>query len=154
MGSIFRRFAKGLVLLTLTLPGIAFADDDTSSTLRVEITNVRQNQGNVVLQLFHANADDDLDTPLGEPLATRTLPAGSDGTVSFDFHDIEEGLYAVVAFHDLNENGKADHGFFSGEKEPVVISNLSRQPMSAPKFSTVGFHVGQGDERFSFALFD
>lgn len=150
-----RRIAEGLVLLSLACAGIAVAaGDGTASTLRVEITNIRQNQGNVVLQLFYANADDDLDTALGDPLTTKTLPAGSDGNVSFDFHDVEEGLYAVVAFHDINGNGKADHGFFGGNKEPVVISNLSRQPMSAPAFSKVGFHVGRGDERFSFALYD
>jgi uncharacterized protein (DUF2141 family) len=74
-----------------------------------------------------------------EALAQKIVPvAGSDMTIRFDA--LEQGVYAVVAYHDQNSNGKLDMGFM-GPKEPYGVSNNFRSKFGPPDFESCAFNL-------------
>jgi uncharacterized protein (DUF2141 family) len=76
-----------------------------------------------------------------EALAQKITPVVSaDMTVQFD--GLEQGQYAVVAYHDLNSNGKLDMGFM-GPKEPYGVSNNFRSRFGPPNFEDCAFSLSE-----------
>ena len=53
-----------------------------------------------------------------------------DGYVSFSFSNLQQGIYGIRCFQDINGNGKLDRGLF-GPTEPWGFS-WNRQPPSGP----------------------
>jgi uncharacterized protein (DUF2141 family) len=64
-----------------------------------------------------------------------------DGRVSVMFYSISKGNYAVMAYHDVNNNGKLDTNFLGIPSEPFAFSNNAKGFMGAPKFEKAKFIV-------------
>jgi len=78
-----------------------------------------------------------------EALALKIVPvAGSDMTIRFD--GLEQGHYAVVAYHDLNSNGKLDMGLM-GPKEPYGVSKNFRSKFGPPNFEDCAFSISENN---------
>jgi len=60
--------------------------------------------------------------------------------VSFQFKDVEEGLYAIRCYQDVNNNGKMDKGMF-GPVEPWWLSYQEERHSGIPKFKDISFRV-------------
>ena len=60
--------------------------------------------------------------------------------VPFQFENVEEGVYAIRCYQDVNGNEKLDKGLF-GPKEPWWISYQGERPRRFPKFKDIAFKV-------------
>lgn len=85
--------------------------------LRIDAIGFRRPRGHAEAKLFRKG-----ENVLREPWKRlRALP--QDGRASFAFSDLPSGEYAVVVFHDENDNGKIDHNFLGLPSEPLGFSN-------------------------------
>jgi uncharacterized protein (DUF2141 family) len=87
-------------------PGAA-APSDTFA-LEVEATGFANEQGHAVALLFLPGSN-----VMRKEQARATLIAEiHGGAAHFHFPDLTPGRYALVVFHDANDNGVIDHGLF------------------------------------------
>jgi uncharacterized protein (DUF2141 family) len=62
------------------------------------------------------------------------------------------GKYAIVCFHDENNNGKFDENAPGMPKEGYCFSNNVKPRFSAPKFDQCGFDYKGGDQAISITM--
>lgn len=111
------------VLMALTsgsTPFIAAAADAPSNVngsgdLTVRASGFAHTRGHAVAKLF-ITGDNVLEA--GRWQATAPI---ANGLAAFHFAHLPAGTYAVVVFHDENDNGKIDHGLL-GPSEPLGFS--------------------------------
>lgn len=120
--TLLSALAVGGALLTATA---AYGGD--SGELNVRAVGFAHSGGHAVAKLFIAG-----DNVLGRGhwQLAATIEGGA---ASFRFAELPAGRYALVVFHDENDNGQIDHGLF-GPSEPLgfsggfVLSLLSGRP--------------------------
>jgi uncharacterized protein (DUF2141 family) len=106
--------------------------------LHVHAVGFKHQRGHAIAKLFVAGQ-----RVTGS--AHSTLRAEIRGTeATFNFAMLAEGPYALVVFHDENDNGTVDHGFFGhgvyGPIEPIGFSNGYRLTLfSLPTFDKLKF---------------
>lgn len=86
--------------LIVFLFGLIFISNSSFSQVKldIEITEIRNNTGNILLQLFDEN----------EKVVTQKMCPGKDIICSFPIENIKPGKYAVRYFHDENLNDVMD----------------------------------------------
>ena len=106
-------------------------------TITVTIDNVNSNRGKVNYALY--NKDNFMQKPIQ---AKSNVPKDKKSTVVFT--DIEPGNYAIVCFHDANNNGQMD---FQPNGMPIEDYGVSNNPMSfgPPNFDEAEFEVSDKD---------
>lgn len=122
------------------------ATDKSGSAITIEVHNVRNNHGQLrvdVCPKARFLAD-------GCPWHTN-LPAHP-GTMIFTIAGVPPGDYAVQAFHDENDNDRIDRGLFGLPKEGVGFSRDARIVFSPPKWSDAVFTHGSTPQTISFSL--
>jgi uncharacterized protein (DUF2141 family) len=65
------------------------------------------------------------------------------GVVNYTFKDLEAGKYAVVVYHDVNQNKICDKNFFGVPTEGYAFSNNVRPNLSVPSFEDCCFKFQQ-----------
>ena len=65
------------------------------------------------------------------------------GMVNYTFKDLEPGKYAVVVYHDVNQNKICDKNFFGVPTEGYAFSNNVRPNLSVPSFEDCCFKFQQ-----------
>lgn len=65
------------------------------------------------------------------------------GLVTYTFKDLEAGKYAVVVYHDVNQNKICDKNFFGVPTEGYAFSNNVRPNLSVPSFEDCSFKFQQ-----------
>jgi uncharacterized protein (DUF2141 family) len=99
--------------------------------LTVEVSGITPDRGKVYVAVY--------DGPETFPISGRQrvgrVVAPADRHLTVHFTDLPPGQYAVVAFQDLNGNGKLDRNFLGIPKEPYGFSNSARGSVGPPKFS-------------------
>ncbi len=140
--SIFRfSFATTTVLVALSALPLWSGAAGTDTSVHVEITSLRNTQGDVACLIF--NAPDGY--PETHAKAYREMHAVIDaGQAVCDFKGITPGDHAVIVFHDENRNGKMDKNFLGIPQEGYAASNNVRSLMSAPGFKEASFAVPAG----------
>jgi uncharacterized protein (DUF2141 family) len=107
------------VLLTIAVAGtMAQAAGEVGSAtgvLTVQASGFADTQGHAVAKLFQPG-DNVLDKGRWESTA-----AIKDGQATLTFPPLPAGTYALVVFHDRNDNGHIDHGWM-GPSEPLGFS--------------------------------
>ncbi len=66
-------------------------------------------------------------------------------TRSYTLETVPTGTIAVMAFYDVNNNGKLDKNFIGIPKEPVALSNDYR-PKGPPSFKQASIRISEGKE--------
>ena len=89
--------------------------------LRISIRGIKIAEGSIRIA---ACASEEEYTGRKEPSFRIIIPAQKD-TVNGVLRNLKPGNYAVKAFHDRNDNGKLDKGFFGKPKE---LYGFSRNP--------------------------
>ena len=74
-------------------------------------------------------------------IAMRAI-AGSQSVV---FTDLKPGTYAIIAFHDVNDNGKLDENWLGKPTEGYGFSNNAEGFLSAPSFKNASVLLGSHD---------
>ena len=71
---------------------------------------------------------------------------------SIVFSDLRPGVYAVVVFHDENDDGKLDKNAIGLPTEAYAISNNARGLLGAPDFKDAAVHITDGDDAIRVTL--
>lgn len=66
-------------------------------------------------------------------------------TIAFQFTDVEQGIYGIRCYQDINDNGKLDKGLF-GPKEPWWLSWKEEKHSIFPRFKDIAFIVNSNIE--------
>jgi uncharacterized protein (DUF2141 family) len=143
------RSVKLIALLVMPL----MATPAYAGELRVIIEGIESPAGTIVAGLYD-NAES-YDSAVGESSkvlvndSTRLVgvslrPSGRTQRIAFP--DLRPGLYAVVIFHDENDDSKLDKNALGLPTEGYAMSNNARGLMSAPAFRDTAVRIGDRDE--------
>ncbi len=66
----------------------------------------------------------------------------------------KDGYYALMVFHDINDNGKLDKNFFGIPKEPIAMSNNFKPKFKSPTFQDVKVFVDKKNFKFNLKLYN
>lgn len=114
------------------LLALAAAEAATGS-IAVEVGNVRNNRGQVVVDICPR------DRFLGDNCAWHGAAPARAGTTTVTIANVPPGDYAAQAFHDENASGEVDRGIFGIPKEGVGFSRNARIAWSPPKWRDAVF---------------
>jgi len=126
---------KGIILFFILLYGAA---TQAQSRIIAHISNVRNNRG--VCQVCLYNNEASFSGEGGTPLQCVQAPV-KNGTSEALFENIPTGVYAVMVFHDANNNKKLDQNFLGIPKEGYGASQNKLPFASAPSFDENKFTV-------------
>ncbi len=117
--------------------------------LRVEVTGLRNGNGDVCCNLF--SRDDDF--PYNSDLRAIKVNARIVGEgATCEFTGVAPGIYAITVFHDENSNGKFDRDWLGLPEEGYGFSNDAPAHLHAPSFEAASFVVGTGDTEISIHM--
>jgi len=99
--------------------------------LDIEITEIRNNTGNILLQILDAN----------EIVLNQEMSAIKDNKCAFSVKNLKPGKYAVRYFHDENLNGEMETNMFGKPTEGYGFSNNVTGKFGPPPFEKWLFEV-------------
>jgi uncharacterized protein (DUF2141 family) len=126
-------FGATFVAMAGLLAGTAAGAAD----LVVEVPNPRSDDGTVIAGLHDGQTSFDNDAAI----ARERAPARTGG-VRLVFAGLPPGRYAVVLYHDENDNRRIDRNFLGIPREGYGFSNNIRPLLSAPTFEQMAVTVG------------
>ena len=112
-----------------------------ANNVLIQMQGVRSSKGVLVAVLYGDKPDEFLKK--GGRVGRERVPARS-GSVALCLEAPRPGTYAVVVFHDENENGKFDRSWNGLPSEGFGVSNNPRVFLRAPTLSEAAFEVGAG----------
>lgn len=107
--------------------------------LRVTVKGINSSKGLIEFALYK-NAD--VFTQAGKTHRLARVNAQK-GEVSFVFSDLESGKYAIVVYHDENQNKICDKNFFGIPTEAYAFSNNVRPKLTVPSFDDCSVQLQQ-----------
>jgi len=97
--------------------------------------------GEIVFVLYDSpNTFGDLRDP------AKVVAQPVDGRQVFHIRDIPDGRFALLVFHDENDNGRLDKNFIGIPKEPLGFSNRYK-PKGPPSFNRAAFVLTEEESR-------
>jgi uncharacterized protein (DUF2141 family) len=137
-----------------TLPGRA-------ANLTVTIEGVQSNAGEILIGLYdradafklaiESSATKSALLPQTWRIVGASLRAKA-GSQSIIFTQLPPGQYAVIAFHDENDNGLLDANALGVPTEGYGFSNDAHGFLSAPSFDAAAIELGSVDKIISIPL--
>ena len=114
-----------------------FAASVDAAPVTITVTNVASGDGSVVVRVYDG-ADDWLSD---RGWRTRKIVAAStrEGDTIAVTLDLPPGDYAVLAFHDIDDDGKLPRNFLGRFGEPAGTSNAARSWLGAPDWKDARF---------------
>lgn len=103
--------------------------------LRVAFSGMKSDKGNLFVALYNEEA-----SFLKKSYRGKTVKVNNKKSVVI-FKNLPKGIYAISAFHDVNDNKKMDTNFFGIPKEPIGISNDATGFMGPPKYKDSKFNL-------------
>lgn len=116
-----------LVCIQLTL---------SSQTLKVSITGLRNNSGNIVLAFYNTEKAFEDETPLFTKVESKATVVNH--ILTLTYNGLKPGVYGIVILDDENNNSKMDFGWILPE-EGFGFSNYYHTGMLKPKLSKFSF---------------
>ncbi|MCH8619629.1 DUF2141 domain-containing protein [Undibacterium sp. TS12] len=106
--------------------------------LHVLASGFKNSQGHAIARLYLPGSEL---TKKGQQEVSATI---HEGRSSFLFPALPAGEYAVVVFHDANDNGTVDHHFYGLPSEALGFSNGFRVSLTSgmPNFEKLRFSHG------------
>lgn len=134
-------FVKGDVMKSklMVLAGLMFllvSADSPTGTIKIEITNLKNDKGNVKLSLY--NSPDGFPKEAEKAVKVAAIPI-KDGKAYIEFPNMPYGEYAVILLHDENNNDKMDFHFYGPPKEGYAASNGAKGTFGPPDFEDARF---------------
>ena len=128
---------KNTFLILLLFIAVAVkAQSQEGTTVTVSIDNVPGDEGKVIVSLF--SKDTFMKAP---PLQTANSKI-ENGNISLTFNGVTPGEYAIISYHDKNDNDKID---MSATGMPTEAYGISNNPMSfgPPQWEEARFEVAE-----------
>jgi uncharacterized protein (DUF2141 family) len=148
------RFLIGMVLASLV------AISAQAAALKVTFQGVRSGDGAILIGLydnpggFVSAIKDSAKTALlnkQDRLVGAAMRAKA-GAQSIVFTDLPLGRYAIIVFHDENDNGLLDEDSVGIPSEGYGFSNDAKGLFSAPSFDAAAITVGKADMNISISI--
>ncbi len=129
-----------LILFLTLLSSVAFSNTtENLSTIRVYVSNLRNDQGQIAVLLF--SSEDGFPGEQSEALMAQTYPI-ENGEVVIEFTGIAHGEYAISIVHDEDMNKEMNTNFLGIPSEGYWISNNERGgAFGGPDFDNASFRV-------------
>jgi len=102
------------------------------NTLNIEVVNLKNNEGFLILGLFDENKK--------EVLSVKNIII-VDRKTNIKIDSLKSGKYVVRFWHDSNKNGKLDTNFIGIPKEEFGNSNNIKPNFGPPKFEDMIFKI-------------
>ena len=134
MKRIIKSALSGALLASL---GVAAAASASAATLHVKIDGVASGKG----KLRVAVCDE---ATFMKKCAIGALAPAHSGSVTVDVPGVPAGSWAVVAYHDENDNQKLDRNELGIPSEGYGFSNGASARFGPPPFKQVAVIVGAG----------
>jgi uncharacterized protein (DUF2141 family) len=134
---------KTVLLFLLFFPVTLIAQNARAG---ITVSNIQTGKGTVVLNLYNSK-----ENFFKKACLTRTVKADKT-TLTFTI-DVPDGIYAVVVFQDLDEDGKLKLGWFNIPNEPVGFGNNFKPQLSKPKFADCAVSIKGTATTFSIKLY-
>ena len=138
----------GVVILLASGPGIAATAnqgpqpcEQIANSVLIQVQGVHSSQGTLVAELYGDTASDFL-KKAGRIVRERV--AARSGSVSVCLAAPRPGVYAVVVYHDENDNHRFDRAWNGLPAEGFGVSNNPRPFMRPPTLAEAAFEVGSG----------
>jgi len=141
-----RHHPLAFLLLLLATPLASFQPSAQQPSLRVDIVNVQQNKGKVVVAIYKNKAD-----WLKKPFRKLTLP--TDKSAQTASLAVPHGTYAISVFQDTNGNDELDQNFLGIPKEPIGFGNNYR-PFGKPNFEAAVIEHSSASKPAAIKLFN
>ncbi len=125
-----------------------------AANLLLTIDGIRSNVGEILIGVydtadgFKSAIDSSATKSALRPEAWRIVGAAlraQTGAQSIIFADLPPGRYAVIAFHDANDNGLLDANVLGVPVEGYGFSNNAQGFLSAPSFDAAAVDIGSSD---------
>jgi uncharacterized protein (DUF2141 family) len=118
-----------------------FQADEGNSAINIEMTEIRNADGEVKLTLF--------DTDDGYPEDKKSVAEYAfaeivDGKASASFEGIAAGTYAIIILHDEDKDGDMTFNKLGVPREGVGVSNNAKMSFGPPKWKASKFEVPEG----------
>jgi len=105
------------------------------STISVEVTNIKSDEGNILVGLFDSEKNF-----LSSSLKSNRVKA-KEGKIKVSFENVPAGTYTVSVIHDENDNGELDSNFMGIPKEPYGISMDGKNMFGPPSYEKAKFEL-------------
>ncbi len=135
---------RAFLLACLLGTGNAIAD---SGKLLVELENVRDDSGQIRASIY---SDPESFRKEDKALKIVSLPARA-GNITLNLDGLAPGRYAVMVYHDANNDQKLNLRFGMFPTEGYGLSN-NPVVMGPPKFSESVFDLKAGENRISIKI--
>lgn len=112
------------ILVVVAWLACSFAYTFSQITLTIEITGIKNNTGNIMLQLLDENQ---------KIISQQMLPA-NDKECTFIIKDLKPARYAIQYFHDENLSMEMEKNSLGKPLEGYGFSNNVKAPFSMPPF--------------------
>jgi uncharacterized protein (DUF2141 family) len=121
-----------------------------NARLELSINGVKKVEGCVLIAVYNK------DTHFGESepkhaVATKAVKVQAAGTLRANFN-LPYGNYAVIAYHDVNNNKRLDKNFVGVPTEAIAISNGLKSKIRKPRFEESTITVGTAEPKVSMQL--
>lgn len=126
---------KNLIKTLCLVAPILSASLASAADLTVQIADVKSSEGFLSIAVYNS-----ADTFLKKPLTGVRTQAAKDGK-SVVVKDLPSGEYALVVYHDVNQNGKMDKNVMGIPTEDYAFSNNAMGTMGPPSFEAAKFQV-------------
>ncbi len=110
-------------------------EEKETMNLTVEFSGMKSDKGSLFVALYNTEVDFLKKGYKGEIAEIKNKK-----TVVV-FKNLPKGVYAISAFHDVNDNKKMDTNFIGIPKEPIGMSNDAKGFMGPPKYNDSKFNV-------------
>jgi len=107
-----------------------------AAKLNIIVNNIKVGKGSVFVEVYNNNKDF-----IKNPFVSKRVKA-SNKNLYFTF-TIANGIYAISAYQDINDNKKLDKGALGIPVEPYGLSNSFKPKFAAPNFNDCKFKVTQ-----------
>lgn len=130
----------------LLLPALLFASVNLTGqttdkgTIKVTVTGLRNNKGQVGIRLFNQPNGFPMD---GEKATKEIFASPANREATFEIPQWPFGTWAIGTIHDENSNGQFDSNFLGIPKEGFGASNNPKIRFSAPSFQQASFKFDQ-----------
>jgi uncharacterized protein (DUF2141 family) len=151
---------RAWLTLGTTLALVAFCFGAEASELRVAIRGVASSSGTLNVGLY--DSEEHFRTAIANAgklglVTDRARLVGiamraKAGTQSVVFTDLEPGTYAVIAFHDENDNGKLDENLWGAPTEGYGFSNDAKGFLGAPSFKDAAVMLDDNEKEITITL--
>lgn len=125
-------------------------ETETNKTFDVvaNVNNINSNEGAMYYALYTS-----AESMMKRKAIQRQMATVKDGTSTITFSNVEEGVYSIVVYHDVNNNKEMDFNEMGMPVEKYGVSNNAINPYGPPNFSDTKFDVIDTNLTFEIELY-